>query len=485
MNVHKSTEPAESPDAAGLKQELLQRLLPYGQEHLVAFWDGSSPDSQQALAAQIRAIDFASLARLWQGAETREDVRELAARAQSPPGVRLGDPANRHSAHEARSRGERLLRAGKVATLLVAGGQGTRLGFDHPKGLYPIGPISGRSLFQIHVEKIRALARRCGVRVPLYLMTSPATHDETIEFFRQHDHFGLPPDDLVIFCQGTMPAVDAESGRVLLERPDRVFVSPDGHGGMLAALAASGGLNDLLHRGIETLFYFQVDNPLVDIANAEFLGQHLLAGSEMTTQVVAKKQPLERVGNAVRVDGRMRVIEYSDLPDDVAARRNPDGRLAIWAGSIAVHAIQTGLLVRMAGKADSLPFHRARKKVPFLDPQGRLVQPAQPNALKFERFIFDLLPWAENAIVVEIDPREGFAPLKNASGEKTDTPEAVRAAMIAQDQRRLRAASVELPDDVPVEINPLFAPDDEELARKLPRGTQVTEPTYFAPAMHG
>ena len=316
---------------------------------------------------------------------------------------------NRFSLAEARSRGREALAAGHLGVILVAGGQGTRLGFDHPKGMFPIGPVSGRTLFQIHIDKILATAQRHGVRIPLYLMTSPATHEETLHFLAAHDRFGMAAEDLRVFCQGTMPAVDAATGQVLLEAPDRLAVSPNGHGGMLAAFAESGAMADAQDRGIRQLFYFQVDNPLVDIAGAEFIGYHILSEAEMTSQVIAKRDPLEKVGNVVDVDGRLMVIEYSDLPDDIARKTNPDGSLAIWAGSIAVHVFDLDFLRRAKDQADSLPYHFAYKKVACIDAAGRRVEPAKANAIKFERFIFDLMPSARNAIVVEVDPASAFA----------------------------------------------------------------------------
>jgi UDP-N-acetylglucosamine/UDP-N-acetylgalactosamine diphosphorylase len=329
------------------------------------------------------------------------------------------------------------------------------------------------------VEKIIAASRRYGVKIPLYLMTSPKTHDETVDFFRENQRFGLPEDDLFIFCQGTMPAVDADSGKVLLESPWQIAVSPDGHGGMLAALVGSGGLNDAQRRGIRHLFYFQVDNPLVDICGAEFTGYHILANAELSTQVIAKRDPLDKVGNVVQVDGRPHVIEYSDLPDDVAQRRNPDGSLAVWAGSIAVHIMDTAMLRRLSETAEGLPFHYAHKKVAHIAAGGRHVEPRSPNAIKFERFIFDLMPLSANAIVVEIDPQDGFGPLKNASGAEFDTPEMVQSMMIAQHTRWLEQAGAEVAEGVPVEICPLFALDAEELCRKIPPEMKITRPTYI------
>jgi UDP-N-acetylglucosamine/UDP-N-acetylgalactosamine diphosphorylase len=463
-----------------MKEEIEPPLARHGQQHLLAFWDALDEPARQALCRQIRALDLDLVERLYRGRDRQDDVRALAARAGPPPAFRLSG-ANRFAPPEARRRGSQALAAGQIGAILVAGGQGTRLGFDHPKGMYAIGPLSGRSLFQIHIEKILAVGRRHGVRIPLYLMTSPATHAETVDFLARHNRFGLAEDDLQIFCQGTMPAVDAGTGRILLEAPGRLAVSPDGHGGMLAALAGSGGLDHARRRGVEQLFYFQVDNPLCEICGAEHLGYHLLCGAEMSSQVIAKREPLEQVGNVVAVDGRLVVIEYSDLPGDVAGRRNADGSLAIWAGSIAVHVFARSFLERMAASAAGLPFHAARKKVACIDASGRRVEPQGPNALKFERFIFDLMPSAAAAVVIEVDPALAFAPLKNASGAPTNTPETVRAQMAALHRGWLRRAGVEVADEVAVEINPLFAQDAEELAGKLAAGTKLVEPTYFGP----
>jgi UDP-N-acetylglucosamine/UDP-N-acetylgalactosamine diphosphorylase len=403
----------------------------------------------------------------------------LAARAASPPSYRLGDPSNSIAPEVARKRGAETLQAGHVAAMLVAGGQGTRLGFEHPKGMFPIGPVSGKTLFQIHFEKVLATSLRYGVRIPLYVMTSPETHEETVAFFAEHGRFGFPADDLHIFCQGTMPAVDARTGKVLLADRHRVALSPDGHGGMLAAFHRSEAMADSLRRGIRHLFYFQVDNPIVQVCDPEFLGYHLLCDSEFTTQVVRKREPLEKVGNVVEVDGRLQVIEYSDLPDDVAGRRAADGSLEIWAGSIAVHAMAISFLERMGQTAAGLPFHRANKKVAYLEERGNMVHPDQPNAIKFERFVFDLMPLAERAIIVEVDPARHFAPLKNASGQPHDTPESVKAQMATLHREWLRSAGFQVADNVPVEISPQFALDGEELGTRILARKPVTEPTYF------
>jgi UDP-N-acetylglucosamine/UDP-N-acetylgalactosamine diphosphorylase len=276
-----------------------------------------------------------------------------------------------------------------------------------------------------------------------------------------------------------MPAVDAETKQVLLAARDSLFLSPDGHGGMLAAFHKSRCLEDARQRGIEHLFYGQVDNPLLQICDESLIGYHLLAQSEMTSQVIRKRDPLEKVGNVAEIDGRMQIIEYSDLPDECARLQNEDGTLRLWAGSIAVHVFALAFLDRMKDAVDALPFHRANKKAAYLTEDGSLVEPQHPNAIKFERFIFDLLPQARNAIVVEEDPREAFAAVKNAAGAPSETAETAQAAMVQQDRAKLEAAGVTVAEDVPVEINPRWAFDAEEVARKLGPNQTVREPRYF------
>lgn len=459
--------------------KLLEALAIVNQEHLLGFWDQLSTDQLESLLLQIDSVDFQLLEELVSGSHAEPDWAALAAQAESPPAIRWQASDNPFTREQAVEVGERALRDGEVGVVLVAGGQGSRLGFPHPKGMYPLGPVSGRTLFQIHVDRILAFAKQYQVSIPLFLMTSPATHEETLAYFDENNYCGLPPDDLIVFCQGTMPAVDQRTGRLILEEPDKLFLSPDGHGGTLAALAKAGCFADMKRRGIEYLFYFQVDNPMVVIADPECLGYHILARSEMTTQVVAKTDPHEKVGNVVSIEGQLQVIEYSDLPADAADRRNDDGSLAIWAGSIAVHIFDVAFLERMVDQADSLPFHRAHKCVPYIDEQGQRVTPDEPNAIKFERFIFDLLPSAKNGLVVEVDEAEGFAPLKNAAGATKDTEETVQAAMINQHRRWLAEVGAQVDEGVAIEIRPTFALDVDELKEKLAPGQSFRENTYL------
>jgi UDP-N-acetylglucosamine/UDP-N-acetylgalactosamine diphosphorylase len=460
---------------------------------LLQFWDELTPDDRAVLAAQIESIDLEHVSALHKKATAKSaekatgSLAELAARAEPPPAVRLADRTSKTvegvtsqlMADRARKAGEQALAAGKIGVVLVAGGQGSRLGFDHPKGLFPIGPVSGATLFQILFEKILATQRKYGADVPLYLMTSPATHGETLTALDKVDRYGLSADNVRVFCQGTMPAVDAKTGRLLLEEKGRLFLSPDGHGGMLQALVRSGALLDMRRRGLTQLFYMQVDNPLVVVCDPSFIGYHLGSGSEVSTQVVAKHDPLERVGNVVSIDGRVQIIEYSDLPEDLARQTLPDGELKLWAGNIAVHVFDLAFLERASGESHCLPFHAARKAAPHVCETGEVVTPKEPTAIKFERFIFDLMPAARHSLVYEVNQQETFAPVKNGSGAKSDTPETVQAQMMALHRGWLTAAGAKLDEGARVEISPLFALDAAAVAERIPAGLRVTQDRYF------
>ena len=455
--------------------KLFGQLKQFGQEHLLTYWDALDKSEQETLVAQINAIDFARIADLYERRNEPAESLLLADKASDPPAYKFStvtDPtpcktSKPITADEAVEAGTEALRNGKVAFALVAGGQGTRLGFPHPKGMYPIGPVSNATLFQFHFEKVLAIARRYGHRTPYCVMTSPATHTETVNFLKDQNYFGLPEEDVFVFRQGTMPAVSMENGKVLLDSKASIALSPDGHGGMLLAITKGfpSVLTQLRQRGFDYLFYNQVDNPLVRIGSPEFLGYHLLSGSELTSQVIRKQSPTDRVGNIVEVDGRLYVIEYSDLPESVGKRTNPDGSLKIWAGSIAVHIFNTELLDRASQSAASLPFHYARKKVPFVDVRsGGRIEPETENAIKFERFIFDLLPLAENAVVVEVDSSNHYAPLKNAPGSASDSPETVKRDISALHTAWLRQSGAVVCEDIPIEISPLFADSPETVA---------------------
>jgi UDP-N-acetylglucosamine/UDP-N-acetylgalactosamine diphosphorylase len=275
-----------------------------------------------------------------------------------------------------------------------------------------------------------------------------------------------------------MPAVDLATGRLLLDEPHRLCLSPNGHGGTITGLLDSGLLDRLEELGVRAIYYFQVDNPLVNLADNLFVGRHFAAEAEVSSKVLPKTGPKEKVGNFALVDGRCAMIEYSDLPDEWAQETDEQGELKFWAGNPAIHLFDVEFLRKITAAADRLPWHLARKKVPHLgenDPQAE-------NALKFERFIFDVLPQAERWTILPTTREDEFAPVKNKDG--ADSPASAQAMMCAQAARWLRSAGVEMPEGLTVEISPLFALDAldlESVAEKIPpitRNTYLREPTY-------
>jgi UDP-N-acetylglucosamine/UDP-N-acetylgalactosamine diphosphorylase len=461
-----------------ISADLRQHLHRHGHGHVLNWWDRLSEDEQVVLHEQLAALDLEHLRKLFESRDKASFVPPPE-KIKPIPVVRVGTDET-----EARRVGEEALRAGRVACVLVAGGQGSRLGFEHPKGMFSIGPVTGKSLFQIHAEKVLALAKRYGKPVPLLVMTSDATHVETVEYFEANHRFGLPPGDVAFFRQGTMPALELTSGKLLMEKPGKLFTSPNGHGGTLTALNDSGLLETMSGRGITQIFYFQVDNPLVKMADPVFLGHHLRANAEASSKVVAKAGPADKMGVFAEVDGHCTIIEYSDLPADLAKETDDKGQLRLWAGNPAIHLFSVDFLYRVTRGDARLPFHVARKKVPHLDETGHDVDPQKENALKFEMFIFDALPVAQRGAVVESTRREEFAPVKNATG--VDSPATAKQAISDLAADWLTRAGVQVPRDadgsatVALEISPLFALDAEELATKVKKGTTITTATYFS-----
>ena len=373
-----------------------------GQGQVFAFWDSLNLAERTELAAQAAEVDLAEVARL---------NRTLVLKSDGAAGVNLdglspapcerlpengGDAAKWAAATAA---GEAALRAGRVAAFTVAGGQGTRLGYDGPKGTFAVTPLRKKSLFQVFAEKIRAVGAHHGRPLHWFIMTSHANHGQTEQFFVEHKFFGLDRGRVHFFRQGRMPAVDF-AGKILLETTASLALSPDGHGGSLRALHRSGALDLMQSEGVDTISYFQVDNPLVRCVDASFIGFHLGARAGMSSKMVPKAYPEEKVGHFCRQNGKVVVVEYSDMPLAMQRETKPDGSLRYGAGSIAIHVIDREFARRMAAPAvakamagssspaksgtgeeafgiPALPFHRADKKIVTIDATGRPVKPAK------------------------------------------------------------------------------------------------------------
>ncbi|MFP4105971.1 MAG: UTP--glucose-1-phosphate uridylyltransferase [Phycisphaerae bacterium] len=461
------------------RQAVAETLRKHDQEHVLRFFDELDASQQEALLNQISQIDFDRLEELIEQYVKNEPEVEIPSQIE-PPEIVPARPVDETSATEQAAgweRGEQLLREGKVAAFVVAGGQGTRLGYEGPKGCFEVTPIARKSLFQVFAEQILAASGTYGKTIPWYIMTSPINDVATRAFFRQHNYFGLDPDDVFFFTQGTLPSINYD-GKLMLAEKNRLATNPDGHGGSLAALARSGALEDMAGRGVELISYFQVDNPLVKVIDPLFLGLHSLREAEMSAKCLPKRDPMEKLGNFCLVDGNVTVIEYSDLPEELARQTLPDGRLKFSAGSIAIHAFSRSFVERLnEGGTCRLPLHRADKEVPHLDAEGQLVEPEEPNAVKLEMFVFDAMPLAEECVILETEREQEFSPVKNAAG--ADSPTTCLHDQVRRAAAWLEEAGVSVPRDADgqiaaaIEISPLFAADADELKQKVGEDLQI------------
>jgi UDP-N-acetylglucosamine/UDP-N-acetylgalactosamine diphosphorylase len=443
--------------------EIRQRFEQAGQGHLFRWWDELGERARRRLLRQLEAVDLSRLDELREAADSLKQPR---ARNLSPaPVYELADREFPYALSDAARAmapyGEKALSNGEVAVLLVAGGQGTRLGFDGPKGCYPILPITGMTLFEVFARKIRRVGIEYGTNPPLYVMVGNHNEHQTINFWQDHVWFGLDPNDVQFFAQGEMPALD-EAGRIMMAGKDAIFTGPDGHGGVLKALQVKGMLQEMRRRRVRTISYLQVDNLQTPVADTAFLGLHIAEGAEVSLKVVRKTDPAERVGIYCLDDGAPGIVEYSEFSEAQSNERDGE-HLRYWAGSIAVHAFSVDFLARLAESGIDLPLHAAHKKVPHLDEHGNEINPTEPNAWKFERFIFDTIPMANNVTCLEVPREEQFLPLKNADGPYG--PEGVKQAY--QDYFGRAVEQVLGAKPPKLEVDPTFAENARELVRNL------------------
>ncbi|KZT73338.1 UDP-N-acetylglucosamine diphosphorylase [Daedalea quercina L-15889] len=463
-----------------------------GQGHLLQFWPKLSEPERASLLVQLDALDIERVNKIYKravssekeaaentGKEVIEPLPEDAADSV------IGDPVKEK---EWRSVGLEAIAHGQVGVLLMAGGQGTRLGSSAPKGCYDIGLPSHKTLFQYQAERIARLqtvaAQENGkpagsVVIPWYVMTSGPTRPETEAFFKRNNYFGLSPKNVMFFEQGTLPCLTME-GKVILEKPSRVAVAPDGNGGLYAALRkplspsdSRTVLSDLAERKVQYIHSYCVDNCLVKVADPVFLGYCIQKQADCASKVVPKAYPAESVGVVARCGDKYSVIEYSEISKEQSERRDPKtGELAFRAANIVNHFYTTAFLHDTASFEEQLAFHIARKKIPFVDEQGETIKPAKPNGMKLEMFVFDVFPFTKHFAVLEVARNEEFSPLKNAPGTGSDDPGTSRRDLLAQHKRFLERAGATVAEGVEIEISPLVSYAGEGL--ETVRGKKFT-----------
>src|SRR5690606_30589021 len=358
-----------------------------GQGHVFDHWDELSAEAQKDLIRQLQAIDFQLLKHLIhqrsQGStrtEAFQAAEDLVLRSPEVEALPCAATDPERWA-ECRQAGEEAIAAGKVGVVMV--GEGSPQGcFGGPVGLLPIGPVTGKSIYQLHAEKVRALNLKYKVSLPWWIVTTPETHDEVREFFRAHNYFGLSGADLVFMPQPLLPLVDRR-GRIVLGDSGRLAVEANGHGGVLLEFLRPQALEHLAAQGIEHLVFFQVDNPLVPIADPVFIGHHILHGNEVTSKAIEKVDPDEPVGVFCRIGGNVGVIEYSEISAEDRTQLDGDGKLVLRWGNMAHHVFSVEFFRRLSGDNIRLPSHQRHRAVPCIDKRGRRVRPTEPNCVAF------------------------------------------------------------------------------------------------------
>lgn len=442
--------------------DLIKRIYSHKQEHVFKYWDSLIESERKALLDELAGIDFELLEKIYkQGSDS--SPKEF----YPAPYIKLPEGGYDEKFRNAEAAGEAHIKKGKVAAFLVAGGQGSRLGYDGPKGKFPVGPVSGKTLFHFHAEKIRASEKKYGVKIPFLIMTSRDNHEETEAFFRDEHFFGLSPEYVHIFPQNMIPSLDLD-GKLILSDKNSLFMNPDGHGGSLTALRTSGALKLLEDQGIETLSYFQVDNPLVRIIDPLFIGFHVMERAEISSKALMKAYHEEKTGIFVEFEGgKLGIVEYSDMPEEKIFAKDEGGGILYSAANPAIHLFSIRFISSVTGEGSvSLPFHVAKKKISaFVDGTQ-----SEITGFKFEKFVFDALPIAEKNIILETRREEEFAPVKNASG--ADSLQTAQGLMNSLCRKWLSARGVKIPDCAKaIEISPLFALSE----RDIPEGTIIPD----------
>ncbi|KAG6814157.1 hypothetical protein H0H92_002152 [Tricholoma furcatifolium] len=458
---------------------LRKRYKAAGQEHLFTFWSDLSSEEQASLYHQLDALDIERVNRIYNKAVGSESgamsPTSAAATIEPLPKGASDSVGTPEKDAEWRKIGLAAIARGEVGVLLMAGGQGTRLGSTAPKGCYDIGLPSHKNLFRLQAERILRLqsvaeaAERKpagSVIIPWYVMTSGPTRNATEAFFKSNAYFGLDSKNVVIFQQGTLPCL-ADDGAVFLETPSCVAVAPDGNGGLYAATRSPISsankshtvLSDLAKRNILYVHVYGVDNCLVRVADPVFFGYAIQKQVDCAAKVVPKSHPTESVGVVAYRAGEFSVVEYSEITKEQAERRDPEtGELSFRAGNIVNHFYTTTFLNQIEAFEEQLAFHIARKKIPYVDLKTKeVVKPAKPNGMKLEMFVFDVFPFTKRFAVLEVARIDEFSPLKNAPGSSSDCPETSRRDLLAQHKRFLEKAGATVQDGVEIEISPLVS----------------------------
>ena len=399
------------------EKELIDRLEEHGQEHIIEAYKKLDAAGKEKLAAQVEKIDWSIVAMAGHGdlAQERGKLEPLSA-------LEVSEIEKNRAKYE--TLGLDAIRAGKVGAVLLAGGQGTRLGSDGPKGKYNIGLTKEVFIFERLIRNLSDVTDKAGCYVPLYVMTSDKNNDETIAFFEEKNYFGYPKDYVLFFKQEMAPSVDC-NGKLYMEAPDSLSLSPNGNGGWFYSMAVTGVLKNVKARGVEWLNIFAVDNVLQRIADPVFVGATLDSGCVSGAKVVRKAEPMEKIGVLCLEDGRPSIVEYYEMTEEIINSRNADGELSYNFGVILNYLFRVDKLEEIMSA--KMPVHVVEKKIPYINEKGEVIKPETPNGYKFELLVLDMIHLFENCLSYEVVRDYEFAPIKNKTG--VDSVDSARALL--------------------------------------------------------
>lgn len=453
-------------------QDVKARLDDCNQSHLLKFWDQLNNDEREGYLKYLEGIPLKYYNELFKRAiETlTEDVQKLDSRMKPIPDEQFESEVTCSASklEEYMGLGLEAIADGQVGVILMAGGQGTRLGVDYPKGMYSVGLPSGKTLFQIQAERIRTIQKlaeqsheKRGI-IPWYIMVSGPTAKPTREFLKKNNYFGLLPENVVLFEQSLLPCFDFK-GKIIMEDKNKISFAPDGNGGIYGSLEKNGVLDDMEKRGVRYLHVHSMDNILVKVADPVFIGYCIKKEADCAAKVVQKNGPFEPLGVVSQVDGCVQVVEYSEITEKTATLTDSEGKLVFCAGSICNHFFTTKFLCNIAENYEhQLKLHVAKKKIKYIDDEGVLIKPKTPNGIKIEKFIFDVFMFSKNFVMWEVPRYSEFSALKNSDDVGKDCPSTAKRDLLTLHKKYLLDAGATVIGEE-VEISPLLSYAGENL----------------------
>jgi len=448
-----------------------KKLQAINQEHLLSHWHTLTSTEKESLSRQISELDV----------QTFHAQRETIINPKEDTTLFLSAFQDYEEAgsREDFKLGRDLIEEGRVGCLIVAGGQGSRLGYEGPKGLYPVTVIKEKSLFQLFTERVVAAGKQLNRKLLLAIMTSSVNHAETIKYFEENHYFGLDKEQIYFFSQLDLPFLDAQ-GNLFLESPSKIAAGPDGNAASLKHFVETNIWADWYAKGVRYLNYVHIDNALADPYDAELIGYHERQQSDLVIKCIKRNDPLEKVGVILKNHGKVQVIEYSEITDDERLARDSEGNLKHLCANISMFSFKMDFVKRIVDQYYvDFPFHKAWKSVKYLEVNGQTVTSARPQAWKFEKFIFDLLPYATDVKALLYHREDCFAPLKNATGADSITD--VKKALQKFDQKTFRNLTGTLVEEEAVfELDPQFYYPTSHLLRNW-KGKAVPNHSYLQP----